>query len=241
MTNNELYLLRHTRYGNVKEDARAAEIIAAAYGLSPDSVRGRLSKANTRENRMAVARELALTQSTNSPSIERQMKVIEDSNFYFYKAQDAYLAAGQEVAGVFLSDVHLPYTRWDALELALQIIEYVQPVYVTGLNDMTDNNGYGSWDDVRSSRQRLWTDDLDYLRRTEFNVYRAIKMAMPRAGNILGVMGNHDLWFFTHLQNHTPQAASMYIADYMEWLYHEAGVMVFSQTRENAVHLSPAL
>lgn len=54
ITDDDLYIVRHTQYQHIKSDARAAETLAAQYGLKVDSVRGRLSRADTITNRLTV-------------------------------------------------------------------------------------------------------------------------------------------------------------------------------------------
>lgn len=219
-SDQSLYLERHVQYGNMS-DSEAANALAQNYGLSPDSVRGRLSRANNSENNLLVAKALASTLG-DSPSVQRQQQIIEKSV--------RELEASNPTRIAFVSDVHLPYPRWDALDLTAQILDDFNPEETTAQNDFLDNTGYGRWDDDRSPQDKAWTGDLERLRRLEKQVYRMWK------GRLIGIMGNHDRWFFTHIRKQSPQSAEKIIADYMDWLYEDCGVLQFSNgQKENAL------
>lgn len=241
MTDKELYILRHTEYNHIKSDARAAEAIAHDLTLSVDSVRGRISRADTPQNQIEVARLLATTIPTISPSIERQLNVISASKAKFDHLQRGLVAAGQEVVGIFSSDTHNPYMRWDAVNLQMQIISDLQPTYFSAMNDFNDNSGYGRWGDSRTVPNRLWSADLGNMRASEKAYYTMVRKNMAKGGQLLGVAGNHDNWWFSFLREHSPSTAEEQIANYLEWLYEECGVLVFENGRENAVKLSPNL
>ena len=241
MTDYDLFYIRHTVFRNIKEDARAAEAMAEEYGFDVNSVRGRLSRANTPGNRIKLAKSLAYTSTTVSSSVKRQINVVSRSEATFAARQADLEDAGKEVAGVFLADVHLPYTRWDALDLAMQIVQDVQPVYVTGMNDAVDNAGLGKWEDTRSIKGRVWSADIENLRRSEEELYRLYYSVLPKNSLVLGVAGNHDNWYARHLRSVSAQTSERSIADYMEFL-ESLGVLQFGRgAEENAIHLSPKL
>ena len=120
-SDQSLYLERHVQYGNMS-DSEAANALAQNYGLSPDSVRGRLSRANNSENNLLVAKALASTLG-DSPSVQRQQQIIEKSV--------RELEASNPTRIAFVSDVHLPYPRWDALDLTAQILDDFNPEETT--------------------------------------------------------------------------------------------------------------
>lgn len=216
----ELLLERHVNYPSLS-DSEAARALAEAYQLSYDSVRGRLSRADTVDNRLKVAKSLANSLG-DSPSVVRQQEII--------KASLKKLATLSPTRIAFVSDVHLPYARWDAIELTAKILEDFDPHETTAQNDFLDNTGYGRWEDDRSIQEKAWSGDLERLRQLEKQVYSMWK------GTLIGVMGNHDRWFFTHIRKQSPQSAEKIIADYMEWLYTKCGVLQFSNgLKENHI------
>ena len=64
---------------------------------------------------------------------------------------------------------------------------------------------------------------------------------MPHGSHLLGVMGNHDAWFFTKYREMMSGTSESSLADYMEWMLDEFGILQFSAGRENYIELSPAL
>lgn len=231
VTDAELYILRHTEY---RDASNAYSILASKFALSPDSVRGRISRADTRSNQLEVAKWLANNTRKVDPSVKRQEDVITASQYMFELAQKT------AKTGLFISDKHNPNGRWDAWDLTLQIMEDTKPDYISAQNDWNDNTGYGRWEDQRSGKDRLWTDDIAYMRSLEEQDYNMIRSASPNSV-MLAVMGNHDYWWYNHKRTQSPQDAEAIIADYMEWLYRQ-GVLQFTRGfHENAIHLSPAL
>lgn len=220
-------------------DSQAAINLAAAYSLSVDSLRGRLSRANTPTNWARVNKYVALTVEPISPSVARQKAVVANS-VEIYEDTLARLPDDKWHLGVFVSDAHAPYTRWDAWNLTLQLIEKLQPAFVSGQNDFVDNAGFGRWDDTRTAAGRVWGSDVANLRALEVSMYNAITSAAPDT-TIVGVAGNHDLWYPQYLRKEWGQAAEQEIANYME-LMQTNGVLLFNcLNHENAVQLSPGL
>jgi len=231
VTDAQLYVERFTEY---RDASNAYSIIASKYALQPDSVRGRISRADTRENQLLVAKWLANNVRPVDPSVARQQSVIEQSYAEFNRLQDG---AGY---GMFISDKHNPNGRWDAWDLTLQIVEDTKPKYVSVQNDWNDNKGYGRWEDIRQGKDRVWSDDIAYMRSLEEQDYKTLLCAYPKT-TMLAVMGNHDYWWYNNKRLTSPQDAEKTIADYMEWLL-DHGVLQFTRGfHENAIHLSPAL
>jgi len=232
-TDADLFVESKTVYRDLT-DAEAARNLAASYDLSADSLRGRLSRADTPKNWARVAKRQAMRAESSSPSIERQKTVIQNSHRILDEKR-FHLSGG---VGLFMSDVHAPYTRWDAWELTLKLIELVEPDYLTGMNDFVDNSGFGRWDDDRSNGGKSWSADLANLRNLEGSMYRSMQSAAPEAF-ILGIAGNHDNWYHRHLRKNAPQVAESMI--YMEFLFDER-VLVFTRGyRENHIEIAPGL
>ena len=235
-SDQDLFIKRHTMLKTLS-DAQAANALAMEHNLSNDSLRGRLSRANTPKNWAAVARHKANNTDRVSPSITRQIKVLDDSAEVY---QDIRANLGSEAVGVFLSDVHAPYTRWDAWELTLRLLDKIQPDFISGQNDFLDNKGFGRWEDDRPHGGKAWSMDQAYMRDMEASMYRSIQEVAPQS-HILAVAGNHDNWYHRHLRKGAPQAAEALIADYMEFLW-DLSVLQFSRGfTENYIELSPGL
>lgn len=233
-TDLELFVTAKTKYANLP-NARAAEQLAHEYDLSVTSVRGRLSRADTPYSRTQVLK--AFTQprlDDNDPSVQRQLDVIEKSE------QDYKERRPDWSLGIFVSDLHAPYTRWDALELVFQIVEDLQPDVISAQNDGLDNAGYGRWDDDRTARGQLWGSDVARQRRFEEYYYGSLT-SLSGGADLVQVLGNHDRWYYDYMRKHAKQDAERILADYMEFLY-ELGVQQFTRGyQENAVRLSPNL
>ena len=238
-TNQELFIERHVRLPFLAQ-ADAARCLAKEYGLSVDGVRGRLQKADTIKNRVALAKYQANEVDHVPPSVQRQLSVIAKSEQLWALAKRT-VAKKAEGMGVFLSDVHAPYTRWDAWELMLQLVEYLQPDYVSAYNDMMDNHAFAHWEDSRSPSGKVWTVDDVYRYHLETTLYKSISRVAPET-TLVGVTGNHDNWYFAYHRKGAPSSSERALADYMERLL-DLGVLQFTRgyKQENMVDLSPGL
>ncbi len=234
VTDQLLYVERHTRLKHILVDAEAARTLAATYNLQEDSVRGRLSRADNHANRTAVMQALALQVPDVSPAVARQEAVIERSNEEWIRAN-----GWKTRRLVFMSDIHLGQPRWDAYQLALEICDYWRPDFITAQNDALDNKGFGRWIEDRSVRGQQWTSDDMNLRELErwhyANIGGLAKRGLP------ALAGNHDNWYFKYLRENSPQTAESTIAAYMEDL-EKQGVLLFTRGyTENHLLLSPGV
>jgi nucleotide-binding universal stress UspA family protein len=230
-TDRELFVLRHTDFGHIRSDAQAAEHLADIYRLSIDSVRGRLSRANTPENNLEVAERTAKNPPTKSPSILRQEAVFRNSRRSLSQSMSG--ARRKTLVGLF--DVHYPHTRFDSLNLALQIIADISPDYLVYGGDFDDNEGFSNWDDDRSPYDRLFSADYQNNRIGSMSIRAAVRKA-ARGALELELTGNHCMWRYNYLRRQDPQQAEERIADYVEELERQ-GVHVFSTTREVEVRV----
>jgi len=207
---------RRTTYQTLS-DVEAARTLAEKYSLSFDSVRGRLS----RTGGLAVIKELSTQVREIDPSAARQQGVIARAKAYW----DEYsLKPGISRKAAFLSDIHFPYARWDALELVLKILQDFQPDVVSVDNDLSDNDGYSThWVDNRPTRERLWSADVGNARAVEQSWYQELE-----AYKKVSVPGNHDNWWFQYQRDFNSQSGELAIAEYMEWRGRQ-GVRQFSR------------
>lgn len=155
--------------------------IAAHYGLSRNSVRGRISRAR----RARAANVLALD---NSDAARWQASLVR-------------LLARPTLTIVHLSDLHLPYADADALALAYQCVSALQPDIVVTLSDAFDFPTISSFardpdipdDDVLETVRPHWWQFVDSL-----------QAAAPRAV-IRAILGNHDYRLHRFLSQTAPQ------------------------------------
>lgn len=197
--------------------AQAADALAARHKLSPDSVRGRLSRF-----KVDVKNLKALATKTNEvdPSIEGQDQILAIHQTAWEILQPSLTTA------VFASDLHLPYARWDAVELLFLIMQDLRVDLFTGGNDLLDNSAFGRWDDKRPKNGQRWSNDVAYMRNLEFSFYRQVQEAT--GASIAQVQGNHDNWWYRHLREVTPENAEAIILEYMQRL-DAAQVIQFSK------------
>lgn len=232
-SDRDIWELRHTTYGHIREDARAAEIMANELGHDVNSVRGRISRADTPGNRLWLAEHIANNPPRTSPSIDRQRRVFDAAYDSLNFARRFHAQGEATVIGAF--DIHYPYARFDALELTAQITADEQPTYLVYGGDINDNEGFGRWEDDRSPYDRLFSADYHNNRVGEFSITRALQQVSPQTLPLY-LTGNHDLWRYSYLRKHDPQQAEDRIADYVEALWKQ-GIHVFSTTREEKIDL----
>lgn len=220
---------------------QSARGLGLKYDLSPSSVAGRLSRAaKDPETRLAAARSLCLEIPESSPAITRQQAIVDAGIRAFQTRQWELIEGGVWRYSIFASDMHIPYTRWDAVNLLTQIVAYTQPAYVTAYNDMYDMQGYGKWADERTYRARLWSQDLEIPMRAGKELLSGIKAASPHT-LLLGIMGNHDLWLFDFLRKRMDGIGEKTIADWMDY-FANVGVLHFGRgDRQDVVQLAPNL
>ncbi len=230
----DLFLLqeREGRHGHLESDADVAQILALEYHLSLDSVRGRLSRAYARRCATGDMKKAANHVPNVAPTVARQQAVIARSEARWEAANigDKRLA--------FVSDIHFPYTRWDAYNLMLEVVDAFDPRFVTGMNDLRDNKGFSHWPDKRSMRGRIWSSDDEALLEMELSHYRTLR----DMGILIPTLaGNHDNWLYSSLRGEGNANAEREIADYHEKL-EKAGVLVLTDGhQENYLELSPSV
>ncbi len=237
-TDIELYLERHTTYADLS-NGEAARIIAEAHGLANASIRGRLSRASRDPKAARALSRVLISQPTTIPrSVLRQKDVIDSSKALFEEAN-----WDENRLGLFVSDLHMPLHRLDAYELVLTIAHELNPNVITALNDALDNKGFGRHDDSSDPiYTQLWRHDFENALALQRQYHLDLTGALAQGGQLLGLMGNHDMWVFSNWRAHTKQTAETRIAEYMERLFYEEGVLLFSRgIHEGHIRLSSGL
>jgi hypothetical protein len=235
-----VYILRHTSYARLPRSA-AVNRIALGLDFSVEGVSGMLSRAENSPQRTSYDAEIleVLQNDTHlAPAKLRQKEILYLSDEAFTTWKDEL--PDHEVAAVFISDAHIPGLQRAPFHLALEIIGDVNPVAISGMNDAVDHKGFGRWDDGIPKTDA--EADLDALRLQELAYYNALRRAAPNAA-ILGVPGNHDLWYMAFTARQMVRGGSSLVADYMEFLYHQCDVWQFTDSADNEaeVVLSPGL
>lgn len=221
-------------------------------GHSVDSVRGRISRASladrvslTQElaNRVHLAQELSEQQPLINAGRERQADIIRRADQVFTERQAQLQERGEMVTAIFVSDLHIPYTDWDAVMLTLQIIKDLQPAYISTYNDLFDFEGYGRWDDTRSPAASLWSDDIANGLAVAAELHEAYRRAAPEA-LLLQVQGNHDNWMFNHVRTLSRNGFAEHNVAWFMTEIERQGVLQFvngDDKKENFIALSPGL
>ena len=240
MDDKTVYILRHTSYARLSR-AGAVVRIAAGLGFRSEGVSGMLSRAENSPQRKSYDAEIldVLQSDTHlAPAKLRQKEVLRLSDNDYADWQNSL--PDHEVASVFISDGHIPGLQRAPFHLALEIIGDLNPVAVSGQNDAVDHKGFGRWDDGVPKTDA--EADLDALRLQEHAYYSAINRAAPNA-TVLGVPGNHDLWYMAFTARQMVRGGTTLVADYMEFLYHQCNVIQFTDSADNEaeVVLSPGL
>lgn len=196
--------------------------LAIKYGYSITGARGMVSRAR-RNPQMVVEAMIQRTQNPHhNKQVEAQQAIIAQSRAIF----DQHLRANPSGKVVWLSDVHIPYTRYDALELAYKIISDVNPVGVTGFNDFFDFAEYGRWANVPTPSAMLWQSDISNALEIADMHHRTIKHVAPRA-RIIGLNGNHDNWMLQYMRSNKTGFSERNITEFMTEL-HNQGVLIMS-------------
>lgn len=233
----ELYRQHHV-------DGLTYEDIAAKYELSVDSVRGRISRLNISQ-RTSVMQNLATKAPLENTFLAKQREIIARAEVDFQERQELLADVdepGMPYTAIFVSDLHLPYTDWKAVELALAIIADVKPEFVSGYNDLFDFTGYGRWLDTRPPAAQLWDDNIDNAIKTAAEWHRTIKRFSPET-LILQVLGNHDKWLFQYLRTERNGYTEKNIWEFMGEMENQ-GVLQFTNAEtnaENVIKISPGL
>lgn len=224
-SDKELYLEANTEYAHLSQ-ADSAKALAKKYELNYDSVRGRLSRASRVISiRTALRKHLAHNPPTLPPSVQLQQDIVNDS----WKVFNQWSSVDEDRVGVFVSDMHAPYTRFDAYELLLNVLASLRPHAITALNDSMDNKGYGKHDDNDAVYRQLWRSDFANSTRLLSGIHADFRSTLRKDGKLLGLLGNHDAWWYSFQRNNDPQTAEAKIAQFMSHLYEDDKVLLFSR------------
>ena len=209
------------------------EAIANDLNLSPDSVRGRVSRAGKDpQNWLAIAKDAAQNPPVKTLSSRRIQSVIDRAQMVFQPPEKG--------SGIFAGDVHLPYTRWDAIALVVQIAEYLKPTYISAYNDLFDFKGMGRWADNRTIAKQLWSGDLANALTVGEAYFGALSAASPQT-QFPAVWGNHDLWLANYLFEKATHVGENLLADWFETVEGWGVLHLSHPTVQNTVRLSTNL
>ena len=236
-SDKQLYIELHTTYDYLPQPL-GCKALAEEYDLSYDSVRGRISRAGKDiKTRTALNKHLAHNPPKLPPSVQRQQEIVTDSwqEFNDWKTDEDRI-------GAFVSDLHAPFTRFDAYELTLMMLDDLKPDAITAFNDSMDNKGYGKHDDNDAVYRQLWQSDWKNARQLLSSMHSDLRSVLAYNGKLLGLTGNHCNWIYSYHRNNTPQSAESWIADYMSSLYEDDKVLLFSRGEtEPILHMSEGL
>lgn len=211
--------------------------LSAIFELSEDSIRGRLSRVNTPENQIEVAKRLANETDAVDPAILRQKRVLERSAEEWRVFLQS--APKRPLRAVFVSDRHLPNMRWDAFKLEQEIYKLINPDIITVQNDFFDNTGYAPrWADTRRAKAKVWSQDLSYKNRLEAQILAILRGSAPNA-KFIQVMGNHDRWLYDFYRSQND--GERHVAEMMERLESLEVIQFTRGLEENHVELGKGL
>lgn len=179
-------------------------------------------------------------------ALSEQRDIIKASYTEFITRKTQLASTHNSLRLMFISDIHIPQHRRDALHLASQIMEYANPHWVTGLNDFFDFDEFSRWENT-DPRLQLWTSEGLHkprmIAQTIHNHWRKIAPNLNLYGRgILGLTGNHDKRIASFLLENNPALVSELYTNFMRDMY-ESGMLMFSNhvNTEPIITLSPGL
>jgi hypothetical protein len=235
VSDRELYI-DHTVYQH------DYETLAHKYGLSEDSIRGRISR--TGENIDVVTEAMELMRHyapKNTGDRLRQNHIIEFATATWEKALSDWRRFGETVTIGWLSDIHFPFQYKPALNLAYQIMEAAQPQIITAFNDLFDFDQYGRWAKTPNAATYLWQSDIRNAIRLSEVHNKTLDRLVP---GVLkpALMANHDKRIFSYLRSNQNGFSEHNVTAFMAAM-EDQGVLQFSNSgmHENVIQVSPGL
>lgn len=180
--------------------AEAVRRVARQNDMTPSGVSGRVTRAeSTAAGLLALMEYQAYNPLVPNPAQRRIDAVIQTGRGRDTEHRSLNLVRGELQAAVFLSDIHFPSADWEALRLAYKIIDYVQPLFVSGLNDSMDLPKLGDHEDYRRLGMQAFDEDISNAIEMTGNHAKAIHTIVPQA--LQPVVGaNHDKRVATYSQ-----------------------------------------
>lgn len=197
--------------------------IAHKKGINESSVRASISRALA--DMQVVVDLLRQLPAALAPSKEvmKQERIIEESKL----ALATKVASLDTIKILFLTDIHYPYTDFEALNKAYKITKDFNPDFITVLSDFFDFEQYSNWDKKPTPASLMWGSDINNSLKAMFIHHQALKNAAPNA-TLLALNGNHDNWMFNYLRTNPNGWTETNITLFMEKLKAQ-GVLVFSR------------
>lgn len=220
--------------------SEVAKVLSGIHDFSWDSIRGRLSRVDTIENRVEIAKILS-EPTWNSDSVRRQEEIINKSKVMWELKRGIWEKYDRPIVGYFISDMHRgAKVRNDYWRMTLELLDKEEHVdVISAFNDWLDNKGWGRWDDTRSSVDKVWSGDVQNSFKLEDFDYETL--VDITGATLVGILGNHDAWIYKFWRSNSPQSAEQHVADRMEQHY-DNGVLMFNRmTYQNSLEMSPGL
>ena len=212
--------------------------IANETGETLTGIRGQVSRGLANEKTVTgVLADLSAPQlGLHNEEIEQQLEIIERSKKAFKEHQKALLQK-DEVTILFISDLHIPYWRLDAVRLVLQIAKYIKPDWITSFNDMFDFATYSRWE----NQAVLWENSITRALKAIKIYHKALLRAAPRA-KLIQVMGNHDKRLYKYLRSNPNGFGEWNILHFMQEMENQK-VLQFTNNEQQqpTIHITPGL
>lgn len=138
---------------------------------------------------------------------------------------------------VFISDIHFPRARLDALQLYYDIIADLQPAYISALNDALDFPTLSDHVDRRTLSDRQLDSDISQAMAMYQYHLRAESDIAPGAAQV-AIVGNHEDRLMRHINSGVTEYNA---ANVMSDLANAGVLFLDSIERENAFALNSTL
>lgn len=166
-----------------------------------------------------------------SPSIERQMNLFQkcDDMWFSYAFGSGPDNGFKRV--MWVGDKHYPYHDPDVESLEWQVRRDFKPDITVEGNDAFDFEDFSRWPDTRTAAAKLWGSDIE----NGYRFFRDKQIMLDEAWTPeqkIWINGNHDLWMYRFLRERAPATAEKNIADWIQFLTDENGILVFSDKQD---------
>lgn len=190
-----------------KQAGATSRQIAEKWGLNPDSVRSRLSRATRKTaNLTAEVQEFhapaTLSTHTVPPLTDIQYIDPATDQGAFLERLHTARASGGYASIMHLCDIHAPYQHGPALDVTYQIVRHVWPNFIVVGSDFFDFSSLSSFPQDADDAER--DDALDSLEAPWNAHIAAISKAAPTA-TLVFILGNHERRIFDFINRQAPQ------------------------------------
>jgi hypothetical protein len=240
----DIYVEVVGRYGNLSY-RDAVYRVAAERRMTPQGVYGVINRAKTDyRGILALMKHNAKNKPEQTPAQREITKIVQDGRGidteYRQTMQRNY--ANRLATAVFVSDIHFPSADFQAVELTLKIIEYLNPNIVSSLNDGMDLPRMSKHDDTRRLDELWFDSDISNVVTMYVDYLRTLRMVAPLA--MLPAIGsNHDKRVATSVDRETKVSvvSDTVVANVMEQLSSAGVVFLDTIAKENVYRLNDKL